>query len=114
MLIHMAIMMKKLIVIVSIMATLSGIHSAYAMRCQQNLVYEGDTKYIVQKKCGEPLSKDMYQEPIILFNDYNVPFASAGNIYEVWTYQSSPNEFLYEVLFEDGRVRSISAQRSNL
>lgn len=87
---------------------------ALAMRCNQYLVYEGDTKYIVLKKCGEPLSKDVYSDPEILFNAYGVPFGVADGVYEVWTYQRSPNEFLYEVLFENGRVRSISANRSNL
>ncbi|KTD64630.1 hypothetical protein Lspi_0797 [Legionella spiritensis] len=105
--------MKQALVLAGIVLMFGGFSSGYAMRCQQNLVYEGDSKYIVLKKCGEPLAKDMYENPEILFSEYDVPYTDIGNVYEVWTYQRSSNEFLYEVLFENGRVKSISANRSN-
>lgn len=84
---------------------------AFAMRCQQSLVYEGDTKYIVEKKCGEPLAKEVYSDPQVLFNDEGAPYASTSITYEIWTYQKSPNDFMYELLFQDGVVKSITTKR---
>ena len=38
------------------------ISGAYAMRCGNKLVYEGDSEYDVLSKCGEPLSKQDYDQ----------------------------------------------------
>ncbi|RAP35778.1 hypothetical protein B1207_11910 [Legionella quinlivanii] len=84
----------------------------FAMRCKQSLVFEGDSKYIVERKCGPPLAKDIYQDSSLLVNNFDIPYGIASDVYEVWTYQQSPNEFLYEVLFQNGRVIAISANRS--
>ena len=84
----------------------------FAMRCRQSLVYEGDSKYIVQKKCGEPLSKEIHEEPEVIVNQYGQQYGAATNTYEIWTYQQSSSDFLYEVLFQDGVVKSITANRT--
>jgi hypothetical protein len=83
--------------------------ASFAMRCQQSLVYEGDTKYLVVKKCGEPLAKEIVEEPVILYDAYGFPYGTAPNTYEVWTYQRSPTDFLYELTFQDGVVKSIKS-----
>lgn len=81
------------------------------MRCQQTLVYEGDTKYQLLQKCGEPLSKDVYNNPETLYNENGGAYATVYNNYEIWTYQSAPNQFIYQVYIQDGVVKSISANR---
>ncbi|WP_419419499.1 DUF2845 domain-containing protein [Legionella sp. D16C41] len=85
---------------------------SYALRCGTSLVYEGDSKFLVLRKCGEPLAKDVYQDPNLLINQFNVPYGIASDIYEVWTYQPSPNDFIYEVLFQSGHVVKINANRA--
>ncbi len=90
---------------------LLGCVNVFAMRCGNALVYEGDSKFLVLRKCGEPLAKDVYQDPNLLINQFNVPYGIATDIYEVWTYQFSSNEFIYEVLFQSGRVVMINTSR---
>jgi len=85
--------------------------SGFAMRCNGALVYEGDTKYLVEKKCGEPLAKDINNTPVTLYNEFGGPYATVVNDYEIWTYQFSPNDFIYSLSFQDGRVISITANR---
>ncbi|MGQ3892894.1 DUF2845 domain-containing protein [Legionella sp. CNM-4043-24] len=89
----------------------AGINTSFAMRCNGALVYEGDTKYLVEKKCGEPLAKDINRTPEVLYNDMGGAYASVINDYEIWTYQFSPTDFIYEVTFQDGLVISIRASR---
>lgn len=84
----------------------------FAMRCHQSLVYEGDTKYQVERKCGEPLAKEIVEEPIILYNPWGEPYSGGTNTFEVWTYQQSPSDFIYQLYFRDGVVNTISANRS--
>ncbi|WP_065232808.1 DUF2845 domain-containing protein [Legionella birminghamensis] len=96
----------------SVLIPLILVDQGFAMRCKQSLVLEGDSKYIVERKCGPPLAKDIYQDSSLLVNSFNIPYGLASDVYEVWTYQQSPNEFLYEVLFQNGRVVAISANRS--
>lgn len=86
--------------------------TGFAMRCQQSLVYEGDSQYVVEKKCGAPLSKEVIDNPQVLFNGYGAPY-TAYISYEVWIYQRSTNDFLYQVIFQDGVVKSITANRSS-
>ncbi|STX52668.1 Protein of uncharacterised function (DUF2845) [Legionella busanensis] len=97
--------------IVAALILLNG-SSSFAFRCGNSLVYEGDSKYLVLKKCGKPLAKDVYSDPNLLINQFNVPYGIASDIYEVWTYQPSPNDFIYEVLFQSGHVVMINANRA--
>ncbi|WP_165482726.1 DUF2845 domain-containing protein [Legionella gresilensis] len=97
--------------IIAVVILLSSSYT-FALRCGTSLVYEGDSKYLVLKKCGEPLAKDVYSDPNLLINQFNVPYGIASDIYEVWTYQPSPNDFIYEVLFQSGHVVMINANRA--
>jgi hypothetical protein len=103
--------MSSLKAFITILLLLSCVH-VFAMRCGNSLVYEGDSKFLVLKKCGEPLTKDAYSDPNLLINQSNVPYGLATDVYEVWTYQFSPNEFIYEVLFQSGHVVIINANRA--
>ena len=101
-------LVKWLVTIAMLLSCLEG----FTMRCGNSLVYEGDSKYLVLRKCGEPLAKDVYQDPSVLINQFNVPYGFATDIYEVWTYQFSSNDFIYEVLFQSGHVVMINANRA--
>ncbi|MFC3908623.1 DUF2845 domain-containing protein [Legionella dresdenensis] len=86
--------------------------SSYAMRCGTSLVLEGDSKYSVQNKCGDPLAKDVYHDPVYIYNEFGYAVGMTTNNFEVWTYQESPNEFRYQLLFQDGELKSIRTNRS--
>lgn len=103
--------MKRILMLASMVMALSSVSASYAMRCQQSLVYEGDTKFAVLKKCGEPLAKEIREERQLLVDAWGNPIGESVNEIEVWTYQNSPNEFVYELTFYNGRVKSIDANR---
>ena len=103
--------MPKIKLVWSLILVLGCLGDSLAMRCRQSLVYEGDSKFLVEKKCGEPLAKEIHDEPVPLYNQYGYQYGTTTNIYEVWTYQQSSNDFVYEILFQDGVVKSISANR---
>ncbi|KTD46821.1 hypothetical protein Lrub_1743 [Legionella rubrilucens] len=102
--------MKRLMMLAGLLMALSPM-AVQAMRCQQSLVYEGDTKFAVLKKCGEPLAKEIREDRQLLLDAWGNPVGESIRQIEVWTYQNSPNEFVYELTFENGRVKSIDASR---
>lgn len=97
--------------IITLIALLASI-PAQAMRCQQKLVYEGDTRYDVKQKCGEPLDKMIIEETVPIYNPFGYVVGRRIERQEVWIYQRSSVEFRYEVVFEDGRVKKINAKRA--
>lgn len=99
----------KLVLIIFLLIV-SG--AATAMRCGQKLVYEEDLKYEVRQKCGEPLDKYFQEDKLPIFNRWGHFIGTTVRITEVWVYQRSPQEFLYEVVFDNGKVQEIRAKRS--
>lgn len=85
--------------------------AAYGMRCQTQLVYEGDTRYDVVRKCGEPLDKIIHEESIPLYDDWGYQIGVTQKVVEVWIYQRSTTDFRYDVYFDDGLVKEIKANR---
>lgn len=97
-----------------LMATLALSGPAWAMRCGNNLVVEGDTKYQVYQRCGDPDFRDtrtIYRSVRIRGSGLNQP---GMDVYETipiqleeWTYNFGPERFIEQVTFENGRVISI-------
>jgi hypothetical protein len=83
--------------------------SGWALRCHGNLVFEGDAQDLVQSKCGDPKDKETLTVSQPLYNDQGVPYGSTPYLTEVWTYQSSPQDFISKVYFTDKVVTSISS-----
>jgi len=68
------------------------------MRCDRDLVREGDTKTEVLLACGKPLFQEV------------VGLADVGNeelVIEHWTYARGPGKFVKLVVFQGGVVESI-------
>ena len=82
------------------------------MRCQGQLIFEGDTPYDVKRKCGDPLDKISYQINSPVFNAYGIQIGSHTENVEAWIYQESPAAFRYELIFDKGRVKEIKANRN--
>jgi hypothetical protein len=85
---------------------------AYAMRCGDKLVFEGDSQYTVLSKCGEPLDKMIYEENIPLYNAAGYQIGTTTNTVETWIYQKSPADFQYELVFNSGKVNQINVNRN--
>ena len=86
---------------------------AFAFRCGNKLVSEGDSRSEVAAKCGEPTEVvtqgSVFRRPVI--------WTSGGPYYigedfveipvETWLYNLGPNKFMRRVRFEGGIVTEI-------
>jgi len=88
------------------------INTAYAMRCGDQLVFEGDNKYNVLAKCGEPLDKEAFEQTVPLYNEAGYQIGENTSIVEQWIYQKSPADFQYILTFDQGVVKKITANRN--
>ena len=97
---------------------------SFAFRCGTQLVDEGDTKYEVLHKCGDPNYIESWEEERIqsdfgLRREYDI---RTGQHYwyrapllvkekvkiEEWTYNPGPTEFIRYLRFENGILTNIS------
>jgi len=75
-----------------------------SMRCRNGIVSIGDTVPDVIKKCGPPVFQDRREQAqgsrrsleIITVDD--------------WVYNFGPQEFMYQVIFKNGRVAKIESR----
>ncbi len=88
------------------------INPAAAMRCGDKLIFEGDSKYIVQTKCGDPLDKQITEEQVPIYDYWGYQIGVTTNTVEKWIYQRSSAEFMYELTFDNGVVKTINANRN--
>jgi len=97
---------------------------SFAFRCGTELVDEGDTKYEVMHKCGEPDHIESWEEDRIQrdfglrreydnrtgrYNCYRAPFLVNEKVrIEEWTYNPGPTEFIRYLRFENGILTNIA------
>jgi len=97
---------------------------SFAFRCGTELVDEGDTKYEVMHKCGEPDHIESWEEDRIQrdfglrreydnrtgqYNWYRAPFLVKEKVkIEEWTYNPGPTEFIRYLRFENGILTNIA------
>jgi hypothetical protein len=98
--------------------------ASLAFRCGTRLVSEGDSKYEVVQKCGEPdyvesWEEDRIQRDFGLRREYDPehrrytwnrePFLVKEKVrIEEWTYNLGPTEFMRYLRFENGILTKIS------
>lgn len=84
---------------------------SWALRCDRQLVLEGEVKFQVLRKCGEPdfsetrieyrsvkLRGSGIQQP-------GVDFETVVPIYiDEWIYNFGPHQFMQRLIFENGRL----------
>jgi Protein of unknown function (DUF2845) len=97
---------------------------SFAFRCGTELVDEGDTKYEVLHKCGDPShieswEEDRFQTDFGLRREYDThtgqPYWTRAPLLvkekvkiEEWTYNTGPTEFIRYLRFENGILTNIS------
>lgn len=86
---------------------------AAAFHCGQRLVHEGDSRYDVRSKCGEPAdieTRSILRQPIVWFHGRPV-LAAPGSFVEVsveiWTYNFGPHKLMRRLRFDDGELVDI-------
>lgn len=98
--------MKRLI---SLLLLVLNTNYCWALRCNGQLVYEGDKQKSVVTKCGDPQAKEILTTTQALYNSEGVKYGTTPFLTEVWTYHASPQDFVYKVYFKDKVVTSITA-----
>jgi hypothetical protein len=86
--------------------------SADALRCGTRLVTEGDTRALVEARCGAPadiIRRTRLAAPIVwrYGRPYRVGDGPIEVVIEEWTYNLGPQRFMRRVRFEDGRVVAV-------
>ena len=98
--------------IILLLLTLTSL-PAYALRCGNRLVSEGDTKLELLRHCGEPEHKSWRKEyyPIRVYDRHTGEYrlAREERLVEEWIYNFGPNRFMQSILFRDGRIDKIES-----
>ncbi|MFP4316274.1 MAG: DUF2845 domain-containing protein [Desulfovibrionales bacterium] len=72
--------------------------SAIALRCGGELVDLGDPRPVVLSKCGEP------EDRIISYKEVEIANVTRTLLVETWVYNLGGHEFLYYLVFVNGRL----------
>ncbi|MGB8326692.1 MAG: DUF2845 domain-containing protein [Steroidobacteraceae bacterium] len=104
--------MKSLRRMAVVAAGLALTAPAYAFRCGNYLVHEGDSRGEVAAKCGEPADvsrRTILRAPISWY--YGRPIQVGNGLVEIpvetWIYNLGPYRLMRQVKFEDGLVVEI-------
>ena len=87
---------------------------AETLRCNGNIVAEGESRLSTLYKCGEPMLKDSYCAPVYRYKTWHpVPEPFAGALVpcqpvEEWLYERGAGNLAATVRFQGGVVQSIS------
>ncbi len=75
--------------------------------CRDGIVSKGDVMAEVVKKCGPPTFQSQRQETRL--DDTKESRTITTITIDEWTYNFGPNEFMYNLRFENGRVMKIES-----
>ncbi len=75
--------------------------------CRDGIVSKGDLLAEVVKKCGPPTFQSQRQETRL--DDTKESKTITTISIDDWTYNFGPNEFMYNLRFENGRVTKIES-----
>jgi len=78
-----------------------------AMRCQNGIVSVGDNIPDVVKKCGPPTFQDRREQTRSGGNRRS--WSSENVTVDDWVYNFGPQEFMYQIIFHNGRVAKIQS-----
>lgn len=78
------------------------------MRCRDGIVSIDDTIAEVLKKCGPPAFQDRREETRASGPRYKRAYETVTT--DDWTYNFGPQEFMYQVIFQNGRVARIESR----
>jgi hypothetical protein len=85
---------------------------AFAFRCGNKLVLEGDTRTEVRQKCGEPeeiTRKTILRTPVYWWRGERIQVSSdlVEVAVETWLYNLGPYKLMQRLRFEDGELVDI-------
>jgi hypothetical protein len=83
-------------------------NTSWALRCQGSLMEAGDSQDYVEQKCGDPKNKETLSTTQVIYNASGIISGSVPYLREVWTYQASPQDFIYRVYFTEKVITLIT------
>ena len=98
-------------IIFLLFSTIDGL----AFRCGAGLVTEGDSKSQVLATCGKPTSKEKSCENSQQYTTTNKygkikKVKKCGQKLETWLYNCGDNDFIYKLIFDDGKIINITTE----
>ena len=98
------------VLLAAVLLTAASAQETGSMMCRSGIVSRGDTIPEVLKKCGPPAFAFQREQTEV---DGKWRHSKARTIRKIlvddWTYNFGQNEFMYQVIFENGRVARIES-----
>lgn len=99
-------MPRSLIAVAAVLAAATA-QAGETIRCGRWVVDESATVDELVRKCGEPASKRLVEEDVLVKNPDNTRRTVGTTVTEYWTYDRGSRSFRILVTIVDGRIRSI-------
>lgn len=77
--------------------------SAFAMRCGNRIVSDGQRDFQVRDRCGEPFWTDTYTH-VDIIGAYGPVERQRTVQYDVWYYNFGPRQLMRKLVFRDGQL----------
>lgn len=106
-------MRKILTLVVALLLAAAATTPAIAetLRCGSSLIKEGDTAGYVAEKCGEPLSKQTYTEPVYAHRQNGTSYEIGTTSKDVWRYKRGSGQFPAVLTFEKGVLTKLEFEK---
>ncbi len=86
----------------------SAAAQAQSLRCGRDFAQVGETKFVIESKCGAPAAKDSFCKPIAQApSTIAMPPHAACDMVEEWTYKPGVGQFITILQFREGALREM-------
>lgn len=86
----------------------AGAADAQSLRCGRDFAQIGETKFVIESKCGAPAAKDSFCKPVGVVPGTNaVPPHAACDMVEEWTYKPGIGQFITILQFRAGALQEM-------
>ncbi|WP_326533224.1 DUF2845 domain-containing protein [Pseudorhodoferax sp.] len=100
--------MWKLAILACVLLSWGGQAAAQSLRCGRDFAQIGETKFVIESKCGAPAAKDNFCAPIgIAPSTVGRPPHVACDMVEEWTYKPGIGQFITILRFREGELREM-------
>lgn len=100
--------MSRLCVLACAALLFGGEAAAQSLRCGRDFAQIGETKFVIESKCGAPAAKDSFCKPIgVAPSTVAMPPHAACDMVEEWTYKPGIGQFITILQFREGALREM-------
>lgn len=80
---------------------------AQSLRCGRDFAQIGETKFVIESKCGAPAARDSFCKPVAAWPGAAVTPQAACDMVEEWTYKPGIGQFITILQFREGALREM-------